>query len=487
MQRLLHYLNTYAHLSFSNSFTEKEYQKEHHKTFLPQSLIVAKITIVLYLTYPVLIYLFITKNELLLVTFISVIGVIGALSLLFLASRPIFNKHPYLILSVTAYIVAIPTIIYYIFTTNDKALFQVDILLPIIGIFTMYGIGFSLALLTVLAILITFIFTSLIVGIAPLDIYAAIYVLISGGLVTGVASYFIERSHRQIFSAKQESDEFKFMVNNAHDSIAILDPSTMCYLYANKSAMNCAQCLQNITTDKTLSKVHPEFTSEIIAVIKQHLDETGSYSEVYKLYNGFEKVYYYAHVVIQYGYYRGKKAIMIFSSDVTLQKEAEIKLQSVASRDALTGLYNRYNFDNTSRQLISSAHRYKQSLALILCDIDYFKKINDTFGHLKGDQILQQVANTMTKTVRESDIIARWGGEEFAILLPNTAIHDAFSVAEKIRLEIAQLNKGKPDHITISCGVTQLLAGEDQKSCFQRADTALYAAKKSGRNKVVST
>jgi len=486
MQRLLHFINTSTRLAFSNHFLEAKYQKEQLKEFLPQNIIVAKIAILLYLTYAPLTYLFITKNELTLLILISIIGIVGALILIRLSSRPIFHKYPALILSSTAFLVGIAPILYYILTTNERALFQVDILLPIIGIFTMYGIGFSLALLSVLSIFIAFLFLSIIIGIEFLDIFAAVYVLISGGLVTGVAAYFIERSHRHLFIIKQESDEFRFMVENAHDSIAIFDPEDMRYLYANQITLNCTRCLSNNIIGKTLSEVHPEFTADMIQTIKRHLDEEKSFSEVYKLYSSHKQAYYHAHIVIQYGYFKGKKVIITFASDVTLQKEAEIQLQNVASKDALTGLYNRYNFDNTAKRLISSAHRYEQSLTLILCDIDHFKKINDRFGHLKGDQILQQIASTITKTVRESDVVARWGGEEFAILLPNTTLPDALNVAEKIRQNVAQLKVEECEQTTVSCGVAVLLEDEDQEKCFQRADTALYEAKSLGRNKVIS-
>jgi len=486
MERLLYYMNIYARLAFSNSFLEEKYQKEQLKAFLPQNILVAKVAILIYLTYVPLTYFILIKNELLLLSAVSAIALFGASMLVFLAHRPIFERYPYHILFLTAYLVGLAPILYYILTTNDRALFQVDILLPIIGIFTMYGVGFSLALLTVLSILITFFALSIMIGIDPYDIFAAVYVLITGGIVTGIAAYFIEKSHRSLFIAKQESDEFKFMVENAQDSIAIFDPEDMRYLYANKIAVECTECPPSNIIGKKITEVHPEFTDGVIKEIKERLDTEGSFSEVYKLYSKAKQDYYYAHIVIQYGHYRGDQVIITFSSDATLQKKAEIKLHNLALQDTLTGLCNRHNFDETSKQQIHLAHRYQQPLSLILCDIDHFKKVNDRFGHLTGDQILQKIARVIVETVRESDIVARWGGEEFAILLPNTLEGDALMVAEKIRKEVSGLDHEEVGVVTISCGVTALLEDDTQKRWFHRADTALYQAKERGRDQVAA-
>ena len=486
MEKLVHFINTYVRLSFSNNSLEKQYQQEHLNKFLPQNIIVAKIAIFIYITYVPLTYFVLIKNELLLLSSISALGIFGALLLIGLVPQPLFKKHSYLILFLTAYLVGLAPILYYVLTDNNRALFQVDILLPIIGIFTMYGVGFSLGLIIVMAILVSFCLLSSIMDIGSFDIFAAIYVLVSGGLVTGVAAYFMEKSHRGLFIAKRESDEFSFMVENAQDSIAVFDITDMRYRYANKIALECTETKPQNIIGKQITEIHPEFTDDIIVAIKQRLDQEGSFSDVYKLYSPAKEAYYYAHVVFQYGYFKGKKSIITFSSDATPQKEAEIKLQDMALQDALTGLCNRHNFDESSKQQINSAHRYKQPLSLILCDIDHFKKFNDQFGHLQGDHVLQQISTKITETLRESDIAARWGGEEFAILLPNTSQEDALTVAEKIRQQVAALELEKIGSVTVSCGVAQLKDDDTQKSWFHRTDTALYAAKEAGRNRVCS-
>ena len=164
------------------------------------------------------------------------------------------------------------------------------------------------------------------------------------------------------------------------------------------------------------------------------------------------------------------------------------KLQKEANYDALSGLLNRRAFNSVAQQFFMASRRYKSPLSIIMLDIDLFKRINDKHGHDAGDQAIQWISNMLTNTIRESDCIARFGGEEFIILLPNTETNGAVKTAEKIRSSIAcrpfTVN-GIEIPITISLGVSS--ADKDDTSieaAVKRADTALYESKSSGRNKV---
>ncbi len=484
MDKLIWLLNKYLRLAFPNYILENKFQKHQRNEALAQNVLVAKFTIILYLSYAPITYLLLTRNEPALLILVSLLGISGALSLIIFSKTEKFQQHMLSSLLLTGFIVIISPYIYYIFTANTKALFQVDILLPVIGIFTMYGISFSLAFVTFILSLVAFIFLSLITGLDAFDFFAAMYVLISGGVVAGVAAYFMEKAHRRYFLAKQESDEFKYLVENAQDSIAVFDLKETRYLYANISARSCNGSVDNPLLGQRLMDTHPEFTPEVMDKIKKHLDEEGSFSDVYKIYSATHKDYYYAHVVIQYGYFEGQRVLITFSSDATQQKEAEIKLSEMAVKDSLTGLYNRYKFDDSARKQIALSKRHKYPLSLILCDIDHFKKVNDLHGHLVGDSILKEVSLFIKEMVRESDTVARWGGEEFAILLPNTTLNNAKQVAEKIRKHIEKESCKSICKISISCGVSELLKEDTQISWFKRADEALYEAKESGRNRV---
>ncbi|WP_159102300.1 diguanylate cyclase [Caldalkalibacillus mannanilyticus] len=166
-------------------------------------------------------------------------------------------------------------------------------------------------------------------------------------------------------------------------------------------------------------------------------------------------------------------------------KEAYHELEEVVVRDCLTGLFNRNKFDDVLLQEIKRSNRYLSTFSLIICDIDHFKHINDTYGHLKGDQILKLLAQIILNHTRETDLCCRWGGEEFAIILPETGPKEAQIIAEKIRLSIFRNQCIESEHITVSLGIASFHSGDCPNTLFSRADCALYRAKQSGRNKSV--
>ena len=131
------------------------------------------------------------------------------------------------------------------------------------------------------------------------------------------------------------------------------------------------------------------------------------------------------------------------------------------------------------------AKRGKQKLSLFIMDIDFFKKINDTYGHIKGDEILKRLAQIAKKQIRKSDIIARFGGEEFIILLPETPLIKAKKLVSRLRKRIKDDKILKKYNVTTSGGLTQYKKGDSKKRFKERADKALYKAKKTGRDKIV--
>ncbi len=161
----------------------------------------------------------------------------------------------------------------------------------------------------------------------------------------------------------------------------------------------------------------------------------------------------------------------------------------LATTDGLTDLYNHRYFQEQIRMQIAQSKRYSSRFSLIIIDIDFFKKFNDTFGHQSGDTVLRQVAQTLKKNVRATDIVCRYGGEEMSILLPNTDKEEALSTARKICERVAskkfRLSGDKETHVTISLGVATFpLDGETAASIIEAADKRLYNAKNNGRNQV---
>ena len=165
-----------------------------------------------------------------------------------------------------------------------------------------------------------------------------------------------------------------------------------------------------------------------------------------------------------------------------LLKNKNIEYQIKASTDQLTGLYNRYKFEELFQTINNTMFRKENTMSLILMDIDYFKDINDNYGHNVGDNVLVQVSHILLSTLRENDIVCRWGGEEFVILLPETTLSNAVKVANKLRTYISEYQLNLIGKITASFGVSELQKGDKLEDLISKADKALYLAKNSGRN-----
>ncbi len=171
--------------------------------------------------------------------------------------------------------------------------------------------------------------------------------------------------------------------------------------------------------------------------------------------------------------------------DVTEHMLLEKKFKKMASMDKLTQIANRSKFDEIMKYSIDRAKRYKVNLSLILFDIDNFKKINDTYGHLTGDEILKKIAKIGEKNIRKSDLIARWGGEEFMIIQPDIPKNQITVLAERLRKNIQNFDFPTVGKVTASFGVTIFKNSDGVDSFLSRVDKALYKAKTSGKNKVV--
>jgi len=165
----------------------------------------------------------------------------------------------------------------------------------------------------------------------------------------------------------------------------------------------------------------------------------------------------------------------------------EVKRLSLT--DPLTGLNNRRSFDHSARQMVGVAIRHQRPLSVLMLDIDFFKKVNDTYGHAVGDQVLTGMAQVCRQSIRSTDLLARFGGEEFSLLFPETPEDDARPLAERLRQAISALvfeAAGQTFSITASLGISECSGeGDSLESLLERSDAALYQAKKAGRNRAV--
>jgi diguanylate cyclase (GGDEF)-like protein len=210
------------------------------------------------------------------------------------------------------------------------------------------------------------------------------------------------------------------------------------------------------------------------------MDKQGEYDGVLECKKSDGSSYWAdTHVVVEYDN-NVKTGYLIFQQDVT----QKVALEKASITDTLTQVNNRMRFDEISQQRLEEFSRYENISSLIICDIDDFKLINDKYGHSKGDEVLKAFAKVLKHNVRFTDTLARWGGEEFVVLLPQADIPHAVAAAEKMRSAIQKYDFGCDERITASFGVAMTQNDDTQTRWFNRADRALYLAKQSGKNSV---
>jgi len=169
---------------------------------------------------------------------------------------------------------------------------------------------------------------------------------------------------------------------------------------------------------------------------------------------------------------------------------AEEQMELLATTDTLTGLFNRRKMHELMNQEVIRHQRDKKSFLLVITDIDHFKQFNDNYGHDCGDYVLQQVSQLMKNSLRQQDVVARWGGEEFLIMLPETELEGGIQAIEKLRETLANTvyqYKTNTFSVTMTFGATIYDGSCDIDTCIKHADEVLYAGKRGGRNRVVST
>jgi diguanylate cyclase (GGDEF)-like protein len=164
--------------------------------------------------------------------------------------------------------------------------------------------------------------------------------------------------------------------------------------------------------------------------------------------------------------------------------KAKKKLELMSSTDELTGLMNRREMNKRAPELINQAKRYTHTIAVLMIDIDHFKKVNDSFGHAEGDRVLKEVGQRLQNFGRQTDLIARFGGEEFIILLPDTDAADTKMLAQRLHRLVAEIKVNNAS-VTISIGVIMSEASQNLEELTKKADDALYQAKNTGRNRTV--
>lgn len=244
--------------------------------------------------------------------------------------------------------------------------------------------------------------------------------------------------------------------------------------------------------DEWTSRLHPEDAPMVMAALEGHIaGRTPSASVEFRMkHKDGRWIWIHGRGMVFERDPEGKAVRLVgTNTDITERKQLELELQLQARIDSLTGVLNRRHFLGQAELELGRAFRYDKDLSLLMVDIDFFKQFNDTYGHMAGDTVLERFAAACQQALRAVDVIGRVGGEEFAILLPETGVIEAAEVAERLRMVIADtlvdIGQGRSLQITASIGVASICSTVDSiDTILSRADEALYAAKHAGRNRV---
>lgn len=276
------------------------------------------------------------------------------------------------------------------------------------------------------------------------------------------------------------------IADSIEEAVWICTPEEM--LYANRAYRNFWDNPEGPLEKSPrafLDLIHPEDRPLVEAALEGEYQNPGTLDQVYRIIRSDQSVRWIrarSYLVDQTTQRTAGSAV-----DITELEEASRKLERMASTDFLTGIWNRPKFEETFNQTLHQVRTTKFKASLILMDIDHFKDINDHFGHQVGDGVLKEVAGHLQTEVRAEDKLARWGGEEFTILLPDTGIDDAVRLAERLRISLGRREFQSVEQVTASFGVTQLHPTDSGTHIgLRRADLALYQAKSKGRNRVAA-
>ncbi len=294
----------------------------------------------------------------------------------------------------------------------------------------------------------------------------------------------------QEVDANQREKQLWFALNEATDGLWDWEVPTGTLFFSPqlKRMLGYGPDEMEPVLDTWSSNVHPEDRARVMGVLEEHLSgKRARYEAEYRIRNR-NGHYLWVHDrgrVCEHGPDGAPVRVVGMVQDVSDRKQLELQLQALASSDMLTGLANRRQGTLFLKSQVELCQRLALPLGLAFIDIDNFKAINDVYGHLSGDQVLRQVGLVIKGAVRGSDMVCRWGGEEFIVIATNTTVEQIALVAEKIRAAVVSELGGHTPPVTVSIGVAAGASPAiDVMALMAAADSALYRAKAAGRNRV---
>lgn len=311
-------------------------------------------------------------------------------------------------------------------------------------------------------------------------IATVIFLFISFLIVFPIFNYL----KNSFYNANKSNENLLKMLNTMKGALFVTNRSGD-IIFMNEDANAIILTQESTQNTKNISKQIEWISFDIMGCIEKTVKSDNRIENIeVKLFDRNKDVITYLLSATTFSF-EEKEAVLLNLFDITAQKNAEKVLKSMVTKDNLTNLYNRHFLEKIIVEEQERADRYEIPLSAILMDIDYFKNINDQWGHPVGDSVLQLAASILTNNVRSSDYVIRIGGEEFLILMPNTSVKGATAAAKKVKRAIAEAKHPVIGQFTASFGVAERNRGEDYQSLYNRADKALYIAKENGRNCVI--
>jgi diguanylate cyclase (GGDEF)-like protein len=301
----------------------------------------------------------------------------------------------------------------------------------------------------------------------------------------------IKKRDRWVNKEMLTSEIFKIMEEHSHDAVIIVEDKKPIGIVTTKDILRLLK--KKVDVDQPIKKY---MVSPVVTISQQYtlrkafqIIQNRNFKRIVTV---DEKGCLAGSInqkeLISVAYTRWIQMINSYQTELKKMNESlerkSKKYEKIAAIDPLTGLYNRMKFLTLFAAEYTVMVQRQNTLSILLIDLDHFKLINDRYGHNMGDKVLKQIANLLLKELRSVDIVCRWGGEEFVILLPAVDENEAIKVAEKIRYAVEVLELNDIPNVTTSIGVSGVKTGDTLYSVIERADKALYRAKVSGRNRI---
>lgn len=305
-------------------------------------------------------------------------------------------------------------------------------------------------------------------------------------LLSLIMAIFVSKTpieiQRKLYKANNRLKEFKSIIDKYVITTTTRPDSTIVEVSSAFEKISGYSKEELLGKEISIIK-HPQRDKQIIKELWDTILEQKTWTGIIKNKNKNGEEYWLEQTIIPKINEENKNIenFLSISVDVTDKKE----LEKIATIDKLTNIYNRRMLDDFLKTEIEIANRHNEDLSLIIVDIDHFKIVNDTFGHLAGDNLLTSISKIILENIRNTDIFGRYGGEEFLIICRKTTKENAFVLAEKLRILIKEFKFDEIGHKTISLGISDFQKSDTVETLFKKADTALYEAKNTGRDKSV--